>query len=182
MKYAGENGVAAFGVLMYTTFIFFSVFLGYAIGSAPLFGYNHGAENHAEMHNLFKKSMVLIAASSLILTALSIAAAYPLSRLYVGYDEKLMQMTVYGYIIYSFSFLFCGFNIFASSLFTALNNGLVSALISFGRTLVFQLIAILLLPALFGMNGIWWANVAAEISAFGLSAGFILTKRKKYHY
>ena len=182
LKFAGENGVAAFGVLMYTNFIFVSVFIGYAIGSAPLFGYNHGAENHEQLHNLFKKSMILIAVSSLVLTALSIAGAYPLSALYVGYDDKLLQMTVHGYIIYSFSFLFCGFNIFGSSLFTALNNGLISALISFGRTLVFQLVAILLLPALFGMDGIWWANVVAEVLALAVSAAFILTKRKKYHY
>ena len=167
---------------MYTNFIFVSVFLGYAIGSAPLFGYNHGAENHTQLQNLFRKSMILIAAASLTLTVLSIGAAYPLSLLYVGYDAKLLQMTVRGYIIYSFSFLFCGFNIFASSLFTALNNGLISALISFGRTLVFQLISILLLPALFGMDGIWWANVVAEILALGVSAAFLLTQRKKYRY
>ena len=182
LKFAGENGVAAFGVLMYTNFIFVSVFIGYAIGSAPLFGYNHGAENHNELQGLFRKSLILMAGASLSLTALSVALAYPLSALYVGYDTELLKLTVRGYIIYSFSFLFCGFNIFASSLFTALNNGLISALVSFGRTLVFQLVAILLLPALFGMDGIWWANVAAEILALGVSTVFMVANRKKYHY
>ena len=182
MKFAGENGVAAFGVLMYTNFIFVSVFIGYAIGSAPLFGYNHGAENHNELQGLFRKSLILMAGASLSLTALSVALAYPLSALYVGYDTELLKLTVRGYIIYSFSFLFCGFNIFASSLFTALNNGLISALVSFGRTLVFQLVAILLLPALFGMDGIWWANVAAEILALGVSTVFMVANRKRYHY
>ena len=182
MKYAGEKGVAAFGVLMYTCFIFVSVFIGYSIGSAPLFGFHYGAKNDAELHNLFKKSLVLIALSSLALTLLAIGAAFPISKLYVGYDESLYKMTLHGYIIYSVSFLVCGFNIFGSSLFTALNNGLLSAIVSFSRTFFFQCIAILTLPLLLGLDGIWWANVVAEFSAMLVTAGILLAKRKKYHY
>ena len=182
MKFAGESGVAAFGVLTYTGFIFVAVFLGYAIGSAPLFGFNHGAKNRSELHNLFGKSMRLIALAGVILTAVSIAVAYPVSLLYVGYDKSLFQMTVHGYIIYSFSFLPCGFNIFASSLFTALNNGLISAVISFSRTLVFQVLAIFLLPLLFGLDGVWFANVLAEFLALGVSIFFFMSQRQKYRY
>lgn len=182
MKFAGESGVAAFGVLTYTGFIFVAVFLGYAIGSAPLFGFNHGAKNRSELHNLFGKSMRLIALAGVILTAVSIAVAYPVSLLYVGYDKSLFQMTVHGYIIYSFSFLPCGFNIFASSLFTALNNGLISAVISFSRTLVFQVLAIFLLPLLFGLEGVWFANVLAEFLALGVSIFFFMSQRQKYRY
>ena len=182
MKFAGESGVAAFGVLTYTGFIFVAVFLGYAIGSAPLFGFNHGAKNRSELHNLFGKSMRLIALAGVILTAVSIAVAYPVSLLYVGYDKSLFQMTVHGYIIYSISFLPCGFNIFASSLFTSLNNGLISAVISFGRTLVFQVLAIFLLPLLFGLDGIWFANVLAEFLALGVSIFFFVSQRKRYRY
>ena len=182
MKFAGESGVAAFGVLTYTGFIFVAVFLGYAIGSAPLFGFNHGAKNCSELHNLFGKSMRLIALAGVILTAVSIAVAYPVSLLYVGYDKSLFQMTVHGYIIYSFSFLPCGFNIFASSLFTALNNGLISAVISFSRTLVFQVLAIFLLPLLFGLDGVWFANVLAEFLALGVSIFFFVSRKRKYRY
>ena len=182
MKFAGESGVAAFGVLTYTGFIFVAVFLGYAIGSAPLFGFNHGAKNRSELHNLFGKSMRLIALAGVILTAVSIAVAYPVSLLYVGYDKSLFQMTVHGYIIYSFSFLPCGFNIFASSLFTALNNGLISAVISFSRTLVFQVFAIFLLPLLFGLDGVWFANVLAEFLALGVSIFFFVSRKRKYRY
>ncbi len=182
MKFAGESGVAAFGVLTYTGFIFVAVFLGYAIGSAPLFGFNHGAKNRSELHNLFGKSMRLIALAGVILTAVSIAVAYPVSLLYVGYDKSLFQMTVHGYIIYSFSFLPCGFNIFASSLFTALNNGLISAVISFSRTLVFQVLAIFLLPLLFGLDGVWFANVLAEFLALGVSIFFFVSRKRKYRY
>ena len=182
MKFAGESGVAAFGVLTYTGFIFVAVFLGYAIGSAPLFGFNHGAKNRSELHNLFRKSMRLITLAGVILTAVSIAVAYPVSLLYVGYDKSLFQMTVHGYIIYSFSFLPCGFNIFASSLFTALNNGLISAVISFSRTLVFQVLAIFLLPLLFGLDGVWFANVLAEFLALGVSIFFFMSQRQKYRY
>ena len=182
MKFAGESGVAAFGVLTYTGFIFVAVFLGYAIGSAPLFGFNHGAKNCSELHNLFGKSMRLIALAGVILTAVSIAVAYPVSLLYVGYDKSLFQMTVHGYIIYSFSFLPCGFNIFASSLFTALNNGLISAVISFSRTLVFQVFAIFLLPLLFGLDGVWFANVLAEFLALGVSIFFFVSRKRKYRY
>ena len=182
MNFAGESGVAAFGVLTYTGFIFVAVFLGYAIGSAPLFGFNHGAKNCSELHNLFGKSMRLIALAGVILTAVSIAVAYPVSLLYVGYDKSLFQMTVHGYIIYSFSFLPCGFNIFASSLFTALNNGLISAVISFSRTLVFQVFAIFLLPLLFGLDGVWFANVLAEFLALGVSIFFFVSRKRKYRY
>lgn len=182
MKFAGEKGVAAFGVLMYTSFIFVAVFIGYSIGTAPLFGFNYGAKNRNELHNLFKKSLISIAAFSLILFGLSLICSYPFSALYVGYDEELLSMTHRGYLIYSATFLFCGFNIFASSLFTSLNNGLVSALISFGRTLVFQVIAIMLMPLVLKLDGVWAANVVAEILALSVSVGFMVWGKKKYNY
>ena len=182
MRFAGEKGVAAFGVLMYTSFIFVAVFIGYSIGTSPLFGFNYGAKNHGELHNLFKKSLVCIVIFSALLFTLSLIGSYPFAALYVGYDKELLSMTHRGYLIYSASFLFCGFNIFASSLFTSLNNGLVSALVSFSRTLLFQVIAIIIVPLIWKLDGVFAANVFAEIMSLSVSIGFIIRGRKKYHY
>ena len=182
LAYAGENGVAAYGVLMYVQFIFVAIFVGYAIGSAPIVGYHYGAENHAELRSMLTKSIRLMSAGGVILTVLAIVLAAPLARIFVGYDAELFEMTRHAFCLFAFSFLMAGFNIFTSSFFTALNNGAISAAISFLRTLVFQTLCVLLLPALFGLDGIWWAMTVAEVFALGLSILFLATQRKRYHY
>ena len=182
LAYAGENGVAAYGVLMYVQFIFVALFVGYAIGSAPIVGYHYGAENHAELRSMLTKSVRLKSAGGVILTVLAIVLAAPLARIFVGYDAELFEMTRHAFCLFAFSFLMAGFNIFTSSFFTALNNGVISAAISFLRTLVFQTLCVLLLPALFGLDGIWWAMTVAEVFALGLSILFLATQRERYHY
>ena len=182
LKYAGENGIAAYGVIMYVNFLFLSVFIGFAIGSAPLFGFNYGADNQPELKNLFRKSLMILTLVSLAMAGSAMALAYPLSNVFTGYDPELLEMTVRGFRIFSLSFLVCGFNIFGSSLFTALNNGLISAVISFLRTLVCQIGAVLILPVFLGLDGIWLSILAAEAAALVLSAFFTVKYRKKYHY
>ena len=182
MKYAGEDGIAAYGVIMYVNFIFIAIYIGFSIGSAPIVGYNHGAQNHEELKGLLRRSLVILASFSGILTASAIVLAGPLSAIFVGYDAALYTMTVRAFRIYSSSFLLCGFNIFGSSFFTALNNGLISAIISFLRTLVCQCAAVLLLPLILGLDGIWWSILAAEGIALILTVYFLVKNRKKYHY
>ena len=182
MAIAGADGVAAYGVIMYVCFIFIAVFVGYVVGSAPIVGYHYGAGNHSELQNMVKKSLILISISGIVMTALGILCAAPLSELYVGYDEALCAMTTRGFRLYSLSFLIVGFNIFGSAFFTALGNGLISGIISFLRTLVFQIIAILVLPQIFGLDGIWCAVIAAEGAAILVTAGFLVANRRKYHY
>lgn len=163
-------------------FIFVAIFVGYAIGSAPIVGYHYGAENHSELRNMLTKSIRLMSAGGVILTVLAIALAAPLARIFVGYDAELFEMTRHAFCLFAFSFLMAGFNIFTSSFFTALNNGVISVAISFLRTLVFQTLCVLLLPLLFGLDGIWWAMTVAEVFALGLSILFLATQRKRYHY
>lgn len=182
IKYAGEDGVAAYGVIMYVNFIFIAVFLGYSIGSAPVIGYHYGADNQSELKGLFKKSLVIVGIMSAVLTGLAIALAAPLSGIFVGYDQGLFEMTKRAFVIYSLSFLLCGFSIFGSSLFTALNNGLISAAISFLRTLIFQVAAVMLLPLILELDGIWLAIVVAELASVALTVFCFLKFRKKYHY
>lgn len=182
LKLEGENGVAAYGVIMYVNLIFLSIFIGYSIGSAPVFGYHYGAENHKELKELLKKSLIITGTSGVILTAAAILLASPLSKIFVGYDEELFELTCNGFKLFSISFLISGFNIFASSFFTALGNGFVSATISFSRTLLFQIAAVMLLPMILGINGIWLAIVAAEAMAIIVTAIFLITNKKKYHY
>ena len=182
LQYAGENGVASYGVLMYVQFVFAAIFLGYSMGSAPIISYHYGAEKHGELKNLFQKSVVLMGTIGGGMVVAAQLFAVPLSRLFVGYDATLFEMTVHAIRIAGVSFLIMGFNIFASAFFTALNNGGVSAVISFLRTFVFKLAAVLLLPLLLGLEGIWWAEVTAENSAFVLSLIFLFINRKKYHY
>ncbi len=182
MKYAGEDGVSAYGVLMYVQFIFIAIYVGYAIGCAPIVGYHYGAKNHAELKNMLKKSIWLMGGAGVILTALAAVLAAPLSRLFVGYDAGLFELTRHAFRIFSFAFLLAGFNIFASSFFTALNNGGVSAAISFLRTLVFQTSSVLILPIFLDIDGIWLAVTVAEVFAFIISVIFLVVKRKKYHY
>ena len=182
IKYAGENGIAAYGVIMYVNFIFVAVFIGFTIGSAPIIGYNHGAENHGELKSMFRKCMVIVGFFAGIMAAAALLLARPLSQIFVGYDPELMEMTVRGFAIYSLSFLLCGFNIFGSSLFTALNNGLISAVISFVRTLICQIAAVLLLPLILGLDGIWWAIVVSEGVALGLTVFCFVKFKGRYHY
>lgn len=182
LHYAGDDGIAAYGVIMYVNLFFIAIFIGFSIGSAPLIGYNHGAQNHKELKNLFKKSMVVLAVTSVIMTGTAVILSKPLSMIFVGYDQKLLEMTVRGFALYALSFLFCGFNIFGSSMFTALNNGFISAMISFFRTLVCQVAAVLLLPLIWELDGIWLAVVIAELTAMGITVGCFLLFKKKYHY
>lgn len=182
LRYAGENGVAAYGVLMYVSMIFMAAFIGYSIGTAPVIGFHYGAENHIELKGLLKRSLVIILTFSVGMLLLGEVLAQPLSKLFVGYDEELLALTCHGFLIYSFSFLFSGIAIFGSSFFTALNDGLTSALISFLRTLVFQIAAVLILPELLGMDGIWYSIVVAEIMAVIITMLFLVLKRKKYQY
>lgn len=182
LRYLGENGVSAYGVLMYVQFIFIAVYLGYSIGSAPVVSYHYGAGNSAELKSMLKKSALLTIVSGLVLTALAFGLAGPLARVFVGYDAQLLALTGHAFRLFSFSFLLAGFNIFVSSFFTALNNGAVSAVISFLRTLVFQTASVLLLPLLLGVDGIWWAITVAELCASVLSGGFLLANRRKYRY
>lgn len=182
LRYLGEDGVSAYGVLMYVQFIFIAVYIGYSIGSAPVVSYHYGAGHSAELKNMLKKSALLTTASGLVLTALAYGLSGPLARLFVGYDAELLALTDHAFRLFSFSFLLAGFNIFASSFFTALNNGVVSAVISFLRTLVFQTSSVLLLPVVLGVDGIWWAITVAELCAFLLSVGFLAANWKKYQY
>lgn len=182
MKLAGEDGVAAYGVIMYVNFIFLATFIGYSIGSAPIVGYHFGAQNHNELKNLFRKSLRLIGGWGVLLMLLAFALSGPLARFFVGYDAELLAMTSHGLRLYALAFLVSGFNIYGSAFFTALNNGLVSAVISFLRTLVFQMAAVLILPRLLGLNGIWLAVLVAELMALGVTLQFFIRKKKVYHY
>lgn len=182
MSVAGEDGVAAYGVIMYVNFIFAAMFLGYAIGSAPVISYHYGAANHPELKNLFRKSLTIVAAAALTLTVVAEVLSGPLAKVFVGYDAGLMELTRHGFRLYAISFLMNGFNIFGSAFFTALGDGLVSALISFLRTLLFQVAAVLLLPLILGVDGIWLAIVAAELLALLVTVWFLVRKRGQYHY
>lgn len=182
MRYIGEDGVAAYGVLMYVSFVFISIFIGYAIGTAPIFGFHYGAQNSRELRSLLKKSFVLMGITSVAMVVLSIVLARPLAKIFVGYDETLCDLTVRAFIINAFSLLFVGIAIFSSSFFTALSDGLTSALIAFLRTLVFQIAAVMLLPLVWGVDGIWSSVIAAEFAACALGVAFIAAKRKKFGY
>ena len=182
MKYAGEDGVAAYGVLMYVSMIFFAAFIGYSVGVAPVVGYHYGAGNREELKGLLKRSLVLIGIFSVGMLGLGEGLARPLSLIFVGYDAELLELTLEGFFVYSFSFLFAGIAVYGSSFFTALGNGLVSALISFLRTLVFQVAAVLLFPLVWGIDGIWISIVAAELMAAVVTVLFLVGMRGKYHY
>ncbi len=182
LKYAGNDGIAAYGTMMYVNFIYVAIFIGYSIGTAPLIGYNFGAQNHHELKNIFKKSMIIMGVFGILMTCLALALASPISLLFVGYDKQLLAMTKKAFFIFSFAFLFTGFSIFSSSLFTALNNGAISAIVSFLRSLVYQISCVFILPLIFGLNGIWLSMLFAEILSMLTAMGFVLLKRKKYHY
>ena len=182
MSYAGENGVAAYGTMMYVSFAFVAIFIGYSVGTAPVIGYHYGAGNTDELKSILKKSLVLVSIASVVMLIASEVLAKPLSLLFVGYDQELLDMTLRGFIIFSFSFIFSGIPIFGSSFFTALNNGLVSALISFLRTVVFQVAAVLLLPLIWGLDGIWFSIVVAEVAAAATAVICWIANKRKYRY
>lgn len=182
MRYAGENGIAAYGVLMYVNMIFLAIFIGYSTGVAPVVGYHYGAGNHSELKGLLKKSYVIIGIFAVAMFGLAELLAGTLAGIFVGYDRELMEMTERAFMIYSVSFLFSGIAIYGSSFFTALNDGLTSALISFLRSLLFQVAAVIILPLIFGIDGIWFSVVAAELVAAVMTILFIAVKRKKYQY
>lgn len=182
LKYAGQDGVAAYGVLMYVSLVFQAIFIGYSVGTAPVIGYHYGAGNYEELKGLLKNSRVLIIIFAVIMFTASYLLAKPLSIIFVSYDKELLDLTVQAFSIFSFSFLFAGYAIFGSSFFTALSNGGVSAAISFLRTLVFQIVAILIFPLFWQTDGIWISTVAAEIMAVAVTAFFLKINQKKYRY
>ncbi len=182
MAYAGEDGVSAYGVMMYVNFVFISIFIGYSVGVAPVIGYNFGAQNHDELKSLRKKSVKIIALFSVSMLALGLLLAPVCSKIFVGYDAELYALTLRGFRIFCFSFVFAGMAIFGSSFFTALNDGLTSAIISFLRTLLFQTLSVILLPLVLDIDGIWLSIVIAEVMAFAVTVFLMAIKRKKYHY
>ena len=182
MKYAGADGIVAYGIIMYVGFIFIGTYVGYSVGSAPIISYHYGADNQEELKSLFKKSLKLMAITSIIMTILAEILAKPLASIFVSYDKQLLDITIVAIRLYAISYIISGINIFSSSFFTALNDGLVSAIISFLRTLVFQTVAILVFPAIWGLNGIWLAIVFAEALSLIVSVAFLIVKRKKYKY
>lgn len=181
-KIAGENGLSAYGVMMYINFVFVSAFLGYSMGVAPVISYHYGAKNTPELKNLLRKSMVLLSVCSFAMFISAEVLSVPFSAMFVGFDEVLYRMTCRGFMIYSISFLLSGFNIFASAFFTALNNGMISAILSFFRTLVFPVIAVWICPLFFGLDGLWGAVIGAETLAIFMSISFLLKNRKQYQY
>lgn len=182
LRFAGEDGVAAYGVIMYAAFLFVAVFVGYAVGTAPIVSFHYGARNQPELHNLYTKSLRLIGGVALGMTAVSMVLIPYVARFFVGYDAPLLALTSRAFRLYALSFLLMGFNIYASSFFTALGDGVTSALISFLRTLLFQLAAVLVLPELLGIDGVWLAVTAAEAAALVVSAALLVAKDKRFHY
>ena len=182
LKYAGEDGIAAYGVMMYVSMIFSAAFLGYSIGTAPIVGYHDGAKNYGELQGLLRKSLLIIGVFGIAMVVSAELLASPLAGIFVGYDAELMQMTVSGFRVFALSFLFMGYAIYSSGFFTALNDGVTSAIISFLRTLVFQTAAVIFLSMIWKLDGVWISIVVAEVMAVVLSAIFLAAKRKKYHY
>lgn len=182
LKYAGEDGVAAYGVMMYVSMIFSAAFIGYSIGTAPIVGYHDGAKNYNELQGMLKKSLILICSFGVAMVISAELLAEPLARIFVSYDAELMEMTVSGFRIFALSFFFMGYAIYSSGFFTALNDGVTSAVISFLRTLVFEVAAVILLPLIWGIDGVWMAIVVAEVMVVVFSVIFLVAKRVKYHY
>ena len=182
LRFAGEDGVAAYGVIMYAAFLFVAVFVGYAVGSAPIVSYHYGARNHAELNNLYSKSLRLIGVIAVVMTALSMLVIPYVARIFVGYDAELLALTSHAFRVYALNFFLMGFNVYGSSFFTALGDGVTSALISFLRTLLFQLLALILLPLVLGIEGVWLAVTAAEAGALCVTVLMFITKDKVFHY
>ena len=182
MKFAGENGLAAYGVIMYVNYIFMAVFLGYSIGSAPIVSYHYGAGHTNELRNLYRKSLILMGGSGIFMVIFAELLSEPLSTIFVNYDKGLLELTIHGFRLYCLAFLIMGVNVWASAFFTALNNGVVSATISFLRTFAFQIIAVISLPVFWGVDGIWLSIVVAELLAFIVTIVFFVSKKSQYQY
>ena len=182
LAYLGEPGVAAYSVIAYVSFAFAAVFLGYATGSSPLMSYQYGAKNQAEMQNLFKKSLVIVGACGIVMFAATRVLAAPLASVFVGYDVSLEELTVHAFGLYSLAFLIMGFNVYGSALFTSLGNGLVSAIISFVRSFVCEIGAVMLLPMAIGPDGIWLSVVVAELVALVMTGVFTIKLGNVYGY
>lgn len=182
MEYAGEDGIAAYGVMMYVSFVFSGAFIGYSIGTAPVVSFHYGAQNHDELKSLLRKSVIMVGLFGLTMVAAGELLAVPLAKIFVGYDAGLTELTASGFRIFALSFLFMGYAIYGSGFFTALNDGLTSALISFLRTLVFQVAAVLILPLIWEIDGIWASIIVAELMAMAFCGLFLVLKRKKYQY
>ena len=182
MKYAGEDGVAAYGVVMYAAFIFLGVFVGYSQGSSPIMGYHYGAQNHREMKNILKKSMIMLSGLAVVLTAIAVLLARPISAIFVSYDAALLNMTAGAFSICAIPFLVMWINIYTSSVFTALNNGAVSAAISFIRALVLPVLCIIVMPLFWKLDGVWYSLIGSEVLSVIVSLAFLIGKKKKYHY
>ena len=182
MRLAGQNGIAAYGAVMYVEFAFVAVFIGYSIGTAPIVSYHYGSGNHDEVKNMLQKSFKIMSVLGITMMLLAQMLASPLAKVFVGYDKQLFDMTVHGFRLFSFYFILAGINIYSSSFFTALNNGMISAIISFSRTLGFETLAVIILPIFLQLDGVWLAITVAEICAFVISISFLIAKRKKYHY
>ena len=182
LHYAGENGVAAYGAIMYVAFIFVAIFIGFVIGSAPIVSFHYGAGNTDELKSLRKKSLNIVFITGAVMVGVAVLLAVPLCKIFVGYDAELYGITLRGFLIYSLSYIIAGYNIFGSSFFTALNNGGVSAVISFLRTCVFQVGAVLILPLIFQLDGIWLSIIFAELASAAVTTAFLAAKRKRYGY
>lgn len=182
MRLAGQNGIAAYGAVMYVEFAFIAVLIGYSIGTAPIVSYHYGSENHNEVKNMLQKSFKIMSILGITMMVLAQILASPLAKVFVGYDKQLFDMTVHGFRLFSFYFILAGINIYASSFFTALNNGMISAIISFSRTLGFETLAVIILPIFLQLDGVWLAITVAEICAFVISISFLIAKKEKYHY
>ena len=182
MRLAGQNGIAAYGAVMYVEFAFIAVFIGYSIGTAPIVSYHYGSENHNEVKNMLQKSFKIMSVLGITMMVLAQILASPLAKVFVGYDKQLFDMTVHGFRLFSFYFILAGINIYSSSFFTALNNGMISAIISFSRTLGFETLAVIILPIFLQLDGVWLAITVAEICAFVISISFLIAKKEKYHY
>ena len=182
MRLAGQNGIAAYGAVMYVEFAFVALFIGYSIGTAPIVSYHYGAGNNDEVKNMLQKSFKIMSILGITMMVLAQMLASPLAKVFVGYDKELFDMTVHGFRLFSFYFILAGINIYSSSFFTALNNGIISAIISFSRTLGFETLSVIILPIFFKLDGVWMAITVAEICAFVISMSFLISKREKYNY
>ncbi len=182
LKYYGQDGISAYGTLMYVSFIFVAIFIGYSIGMAPIIGFNYGAQNKKELRNVLLRSIVIISFFAVVMLVLGELLGPQFSKLYIKNDEELLNLTIFAFRIFSIHFLFCGFTIFLSSFFTALNNGLISAVISFMRTIVFQITFVIVIPLIFGKEGIWWSIIICEFLALVLAFIFLFVYNKKYGY
>jgi len=182
MLYVGLNGVSAYGIINYVGFIFVAVFIGYSVGVAPIVGYHYGAENKDELKNVLNKSSAIMALLGVLMTVIAVTCAKPFSIIFTGSDKELLTLTIRGLRLYSLCFLFCGFNIFASSFFTALSNGAISLLLSFFRTFIFPIVAVFILPVYWEVDGIWIAIVTADVIGLLMSLACLLWRRKRYGY